>query len=134
MSINNGLVMLADAMPGETTSDDSFENEKALLVHHPIEVALIDWSVADRQMWGAKIKRLHLGTARRLSNTTSESLFADLRQILAPEYVARVREVATHRTTPVDSAATTCDLLEDFARLMRVDATGGRIWRGTAAP
>ena len=42
MSINNGLVMLADAMPGETTSDDSFENEKALLVHHPIEVVLID--------------------------------------------------------------------------------------------
>ena len=50
---------------------------------------LILWAAADRQMWGAIIKRLQVGTARRFSSTTQESLVADLRQIMAPHYVAR---------------------------------------------
>ena len=86
---------------------------------------LILWAAADRQMWGAIIKRLHVGTARRFSNTTSESLVADLRQILAPDYVARAWEVAAQMTRSADSAAATADLLEAFARRTRVGATGG---------
>lgn len=77
---------------------------------------LILWAAADRQMWGAIIKRLQVGTARRFSSTTRESLVADLRQIVAPQYVARARELATHMTKPSESAAATADLVESFAR------------------
>jgi UDP:flavonoid glycosyltransferase YjiC (YdhE family) len=43
-----------------------------------------------------------------------------LRTILAPEYVARAREIATRITEPAKSAAAAADLLENFARLKRV--------------
>ena len=36
---------------------------------------------------GARIKRLKVGTARRFSRTTQESLVADLRTVLAPQYL-----------------------------------------------
>ena len=42
----------------------------------------------DQTMWGARVKRLKVGTARRLSTTTQKSLVADLRTILAPQYVS----------------------------------------------
>jgi UDP:flavonoid glycosyltransferase YjiC (YdhE family) len=61
-----------------------------------------------------------LGTARRFSTTTRESLVADLRTILAPQYVARAREIATRMTTPAESVAAAADLVESFARLRRV--------------
>ena len=83
---------------------------------------LILWAAADRQTWGANIKRLHVGAAWRFSPKTTESLFVDMRQILASDCVAGAREVAA-----------TAYLLEDFARASRVGATGGGIWRGTAA-
>ena len=70
--------------------------------------------------WGAQVKRLKVGTARRFSRTTRESLVADLRTVLAPHYVARAREIATRMTKPADSVAAAADLLEDFARLQRV--------------
>ena len=69
---------------------------------------------------GAMVKRLKVGTARRLSTTTQMSLVADLRTILAPQYVARAREIATRMTKPADSVAAAADLVEDFARLRRV--------------
>ncbi len=81
---------------------------------------LILWATPERQMWGALLKRLKVGTARRFSSTTRESLVADLRTILAPEYVARAREIATHMTKPAESVAATADLVENFARLKRV--------------
>jgi UDP:flavonoid glycosyltransferase YjiC (YdhE family) len=43
-------------------------------------------------------------------------LVADLRTILAPDYVARARELATRITEPAKSAAAAADCLEDFAR------------------
>ena len=61
-----------------------------------------------------------MGTARRFSATTEKSLVADLRTILAPQYVARAREIATRMTKPAESVATAADLLENFARLRRV--------------
>jgi UDP:flavonoid glycosyltransferase YjiC (YdhE family) len=78
---------------------------------------LILWAAPDRQMWGAIIKRLKVGTARKFSNTTQESLVADLRQILAPDYLARASEVAAQMTTPAESVTATADLVEDLARL-----------------
>jgi UDP:flavonoid glycosyltransferase YjiC (YdhE family) len=68
-------------------------------------------------VYGAAVKRLKVGTARRFSTATEDSLVADLRRILAPDYVARARELANRITEPAKSAAAAADRLEDFARL-----------------
>jgi UDP:flavonoid glycosyltransferase YjiC (YdhE family) len=81
---------------------------------------LVLWMLGDQPLWGARVKRLKVGTARRFSSSTRESLVADLRTILAPEYVARARDIATGMTKPADSVAAAADLVEDFARLKRV--------------
>jgi UDP:flavonoid glycosyltransferase YjiC (YdhE family) len=73
----------------------------------------------DQRLWGDRVKRLKVGTARRLSSTTQKSLVADLRRILAPQYVTRAREIATRMTKPAESVAAAADLVEDFARLRR---------------
>jgi UDP:flavonoid glycosyltransferase YjiC (YdhE family) len=71
-------------------------------------------------IYGSAVKRLKVGTARRFSTATEESLVADLRMILAPDYVARARELATRITKPAQSAAAAADHLENFARAQRV--------------
>jgi UDP:flavonoid glycosyltransferase YjiC (YdhE family) len=71
-------------------------------------------------VYGAAVKRLKVGTARRFSTANEESLVADLRTILGPEYVARARELATRITEPAKSVAAAADRLEDFARLRRL--------------
>ena len=62
-----------------------------------------------------------MALGRRFSATTRESLVADLRRILTPQYVARAREIATQMTKPAESVANAADLLENFARLRHVD-------------
>jgi UDP:flavonoid glycosyltransferase YjiC (YdhE family) len=74
----------------------------------------------DQTLWGARVKRLKVGTARRFSTTTRESLLADLRTILAQQYVARAREIATRMTTPAESVVAAADSVENFVRLRRV--------------
>jgi UDP:flavonoid glycosyltransferase YjiC (YdhE family) len=69
----------------------------------------------DQTLWGARVKRLGVGTARRFS-TTEDELVADLRTILAPEYVARAREIAPQMTEPGAGVNKAADSLEDFAR------------------
>ncbi|MCV7377228.1 glycosyl transferase family 1 [Mycobacterium alsense] len=81
---------------------------------------LVLWMADVQLIWGAAVKRLKVGTARRFSAATEKSLVADLRTILAPEYLARAREVATRMTKPGESVATAADLVEGFARLKRV--------------
>ncbi|MBS4729557.1 glycosyltransferase [Mycobacterium sp. SM1] len=71
-------------------------------------------------IWGTAVKRLKVGTARRFSRTTRESLVADLRRILTPHYAVRAREIATRMTTPAASVARAADFLEDFAGRKRV--------------
>ena len=68
-------------------------------------------------VYGGAVKRLKVGTARRFSTATEKTLVADLRTILAPQYAARAREIATRMTEPAKSAAAAADLLENFARL-----------------
>jgi UDP:flavonoid glycosyltransferase YjiC (YdhE family) len=70
----------------------------------------------DQTLYGAAVKRLKVGTARRFSTTTRASLVADLRTILAPQCVTRACEIATRMTKPAESIATAADLVEDFAR------------------
>jgi UDP:flavonoid glycosyltransferase YjiC (YdhE family) len=70
----------------------------------------------NQTLWGAQIKRLNVGTTRKFSSTTQESLVADLRQILAPDYVVRAAELATKMSKPTESVATAADLVESYAR------------------
>jgi UDP:flavonoid glycosyltransferase YjiC (YdhE family) len=77
---------------------------------------LILWMLGDQPFWAAVVKRLNVGTARRFSSITRESLVADLRSILAPNYVARAREIGTRTTKPAASVAAAADRVEDFAR------------------
>ena len=69
----------------------------------------------NQTVWGAQLKRLKVGTTRRFSATTRESLVADLRRILAPDYVARAREIAAQMTKPAESVVKAADLVENFA-------------------
>jgi UDP:flavonoid glycosyltransferase YjiC (YdhE family) len=79
--------------------------------------ALILWMADVQFMWGAALKRLKVGTARRFSTTNEKSLIADLRRILAPEYVARAREIGARMRQPDESVAAAADRVEKFARL-----------------
>jgi UDP:flavonoid glycosyltransferase YjiC (YdhE family) len=81
---------------------------------------LILWLWLDQPIWAAAVERLKVGSGREFSTITQESLVADLRSILTPQYVARAREVATQMTTPAESVASAADLLEEAARLGRV--------------
>jgi len=81
---------------------------------------LILWTLPDQPLFAAQLRRLKVGSGRRFSITTEKSLVADLRTILAPQYVNRAREIATRMTKPAASVAAAADLLEDFARLERV--------------
>jgi UDP:flavonoid glycosyltransferase YjiC (YdhE family) len=76
---------------------------------------LILWVTADQPIWAAQVRRLKVGSARRFSATTQESLVGDLLSILTPECVGRAREVATRMTKPEASVATAADLLEETA-------------------
>lgn len=73
----------------------------------------------DQTLWGARVKRLKVGNARRFSATTEKTLVADLRSILDPQCVARAREVATRMTKTAESPVVAADLLENFARIKR---------------
>nr|WP_090346067.1 glycosyltransferase [Mycolicibacterium malmesburyense]CRL78689.1 glycosyl transferase family protein [Mycolicibacterium malmesburyense] len=74
----------------------------------------------DQMMWGIRIKRLNVGTAQRLSKVTSTSLLADLRRVLDAHYITRAHEIAAQMTTSAESAQTTADLVEEFARSSRI--------------
>ncbi|MDV3130409.1 glycosyltransferase [Mycobacterium sp. 21AC1] len=77
---------------------------------------LVLWTAGDQPLWGAQIKRLNIGASRRFSMTTCETLVADLRRILAPDYAIRAREIATRMTGPDESISSATDLVERIAR------------------
>ncbi|WP_066897358.1 glycosyltransferase [Mycolicibacterium houstonense] len=73
----------------------------------------------DQTLWGRRVKRLKVGTARRFSGTTEKTLVADLRTVLAPDYAARAREIAGQMTKAADSVMVAADLVEKYAGLGR---------------
>ena len=73
----------------------------------------------NQTLWGGQVKRLKVGTGRRFSATTRESLVADLRRILAPQYATRARALGARMTKPAESVAKAADLVESFARSRR---------------
>ena len=80
---------------------------------------LILWIGADQPIWAAQVKRLKVGSARRFSTATQNSLVAELLKILSPQYVARARETAARMTESAVSVTTAADLLEDSVRRRR---------------
>ena len=78
---------------------------------------LILWDVADQILWATQVKELKVGSAKRLSNITRRSLVTQLRKILAPDYVARARELAPRITKPAVGVTTAADLLEQTVRV-----------------
>ncbi|OBB97236.1 glycosyltransferase [Mycobacterium sp. 852002-30065_SCH5024008] len=70
----------------------------------------------NQMLWGACVKRLKVGSSRRFSSTTRNTLVADLRRILASEYATRARELAARMTTPSESVANAADVVEAYAR------------------
>ncbi len=81
---------------------------------------LILWTWPDQAMRGGSVRRLQVGAAQRISATDQESMVADLRAILTPQYATRAREIATQMSKPAEAIATAADLVEDFARRGRV--------------
>ncbi|MFV9632044.1 glycosyltransferase [Mycobacterium neumannii] len=81
---------------------------------------LVLWTWPDQSLWGARISHLKVGTARRFSATTLETLVDDLRCILAPEYANRAREISRQMTKPAESVAAAADLVENLALRNRV--------------
>lgn len=79
--------------------------------------ALALWTAGDQPFWGAQLKRLKVGTKRRLSATTADTLIADLRRILAPDHAEHARRIAAHMTEPAVSVAQAADLMETHARI-----------------
>jgi len=80
----------------------------------PALILFADW--LDMPLWADAVRRLKVGSARNFSAITRESLVADLRSILTPQYVTRAREVATQMTKTAESLARAGNLLEDTAR------------------
>jgi UDP:flavonoid glycosyltransferase YjiC (YdhE family) len=78
------------------------------------------WTWADQRIWADQVQRLKVGSARRLSTITQESLVAELRAILTPQCVGNAREIARRMTRPAESVVAAADLVEDFARLRSV--------------
>jgi vancomycin aglycone glucosyltransferase len=77
---------------------------------------LILWNGLDQPVWADSVTRLKVGLGRCFSESTVDSLVADLHSVLAPHYASRAREVATQMTTPAESLARAADLLEDTVR------------------
>ena len=80
---------------------------------------LILWMADVQVIWGAAIKRLKVGTSRRFTAVTEETLVSDLRTILRPQYRASARAVAARMNTPAESVAAAADRIEEFARARR---------------
>jgi UDP:flavonoid glycosyltransferase YjiC (YdhE family) len=81
---------------------------------------LILWTLPDVHIRGAVVKQLRVGTTRRLSATTPKSLVADLRTILAPEYAARARGLASSMRKASAGATAAADLVEELASSGRI--------------
>lgn len=77
---------------------------------------LILWDVADQFIWATQVKRLKVGSAKRLLNVSRKSLVEQLRKILAPDCRARAIEIAPRMTKPAIGVAAAADLLEQTVR------------------
>jgi len=80
---------------------------------------LILWLGLDQPLWAVAAQQLEVGFGRCFSDTSVETLVADLRLLLSPQFAAQAREIAVRMTKPAESLANAADLLEDISRLRR---------------
>jgi vancomycin aglycone glucosyltransferase len=80
---------------------------------------LILWLWLDQPLWAAAVQQLEVGFGRGFSEASGETLVADLRLLLSPQYRVRAREIAVRMTKPAESLAKAADLLEECARQRR---------------
>lgn len=76
---------------------------------------LVLWIDGAQPVWASRVKLLKVGTVRSFASTTGETLVADLRRILQPQYAQRARDIAQQVTRPADSIAHAADAFEMFA-------------------
>jgi UDP:flavonoid glycosyltransferase YjiC (YdhE family) len=84
-----------------------------------IPALILPLGVDDQQVWAATVQRLNVGSGQEFRTTTLDSLVAELRGILTPEYTTRARAIAALLTTPAESITGAADLLEEAARAGR---------------
>ncbi|MCV7347670.1 glycosyltransferase [Mycolicibacterium rhodesiae] len=78
---------------------------------------LVLWSAPDRWAHGAVVTRLKVGISRRFSgDLTENALIGELRELLAPSYRDRAREIATQMKTSTEGVRVAADSIEEFAR------------------
>ncbi len=77
--------------------------------------SLVLWSGLDQPVWAASVAHLGVGFGRRFLESTLDSLSADLRQILSPQYAIRAEAVAQQMIPPAEALARAADLLEEAA-------------------
>jgi vancomycin aglycone glucosyltransferase len=77
--------------------------------------SLVLWSGLDQPVWAASVTHLGVGFGRRFSESTLDSLSADLRAILSPQYAIRAEAVAQQMISPAEALARAADLLEEAA-------------------
>jgi UDP:flavonoid glycosyltransferase YjiC (YdhE family) len=94
---------------GGITTDAHFDN---VMVVDAVNHAAV-FPVCRAAVWASAVERLKVGAERVFSASTLDSLVADLRSILTPEYLTRAREVAAQMTKVTESASSAADLLED---------------------
>jgi vancomycin aglycone glucosyltransferase len=82
--------------------------------------ALVLWNGLDQPVWADTVTRLKVGFGRSFSESTVDSLVADLHSVLAPHHASRAREVAAELIKPAESRARAADLLEETARRGRL--------------
>jgi vancomycin aglycone glucosyltransferase len=80
---------------------------------------LVLWSGLDQPVWATSVAHLEVGFGRPFSESTLDSLSADLSAILAPRYAVRAKAVAQQMTLPSESLTRAADLLEEAAILSR---------------
>jgi UDP:flavonoid glycosyltransferase YjiC (YdhE family) len=78
-----------------------------------VPTLVLSLAVDDQQIWAEAVTRLGVGFGREFYSSTLDSLVADLRSMLTPEYATRAREVAAAMTKPAESVARAADLLEE---------------------
>ncbi|MGV0850712.1 glycosyltransferase [Mycolicibacterium phlei] len=75
------------------------------------------WTLPDQWLRTVQLKRLKVGTGRRFSTVTADTLYADLRTVLTQQYRTRAREFAGRVTKSSDSVSAAADLVEEYVRL-----------------
>jgi vancomycin aglycone glucosyltransferase len=86
---------------------------------------LVLWSGLDQPVWAASVAHLEVGFGRRFSESTLDSLTADLREIMTPQYAIRAQTVARQMVSPAESLTRAADLLEEAATTRSAESGSG---------